>query len=69
MQLHIPLLLVQLSPGTGLSLLPCQNHLGNTGRSQESQGYLASMLCPKASATHQCSPSNMLEGLFLEKNE
>lgn len=46
LQLHIPLLLVQLSPGTGLSLLGCQNHLCNTAVSQEgareSQGYLAS---------------------------
>lgn len=73
LQLCIPQLLVQLSPGTGLSLLPCQNHLCNTGVSEEgareSKGYQASLLCPTASAAHQCSPSNMLEGPFLRKND
>lgn len=60
LQHHISLLLVQLSPGTGLSLLPYQNHLCNTGASQEgareSQGHLCSMLCPTDSASHQHNP-------------
>lgn len=33
------------------------------------QGYLASMLCPTARASHQCSPSEMPEGPFVGKNE